>query len=53
VVRAFRSIAHGFVSLEAAGGFGLSLDTDESYCRLISVFLRGLHVTRNAEENNG
>ncbi len=45
VVRGFRSVAHGFVSLEAAGGFGLSLDTDESYRRLISVFLRGLHCS--------
>jgi AcrR family transcriptional regulator len=52
VVRAFRSIAHGFVSLEAAGGFGLSLDADESYRRLISVFLRGLHADRQDDENN-
>jgi AcrR family transcriptional regulator len=51
VVRAFRSIAHGFVSLEATGGFGLSLDTDESYRRLVSVFLRGLHADSQGNEN--
>lgn len=42
VVRGFRSIVHGFVSLEAAGGFGLPLDLDESYRRLIKVFTDGL-----------
>ncbi len=43
VVRGFRSIAHGFISLESAGGFGLALEVDESYRRLISVFLQGVH----------
>jgi AcrR family transcriptional regulator len=41
-VRALRSAAHGFVSLEAAGGFGLSLDLDESYHRLIGMLVEGL-----------
>lgn len=41
-VRALRSIVHGFVSIEAAGGFGMALDRDESFDRLIGMFLAGL-----------
>ncbi|MET7667191.1 TetR/AcrR family transcriptional regulator [Micromonospora luteifusca] len=39
--RALRSALHGFVSLEAAGGFGLPRDVDRSYHQLIA----GLDVT--------
>lgn len=42
-IRALRSLAHGFVSLELAGGFGLPVDLDESYRRLLDLFLLGLH----------
>jgi AcrR family transcriptional regulator len=41
-VRALRSVLHGFVSLEALGGFGLPLDLDESFRRLIGGFIVGL-----------
>jgi AcrR family transcriptional regulator len=41
-VRGFRSILHGFVALEAAGGFELPLDRDESYRRLVRVYIDGL-----------
>jgi hypothetical protein len=41
-IRAFRSLAHGFVSLELAGGFGLPIDLDESYRTLMDLLLRGL-----------
>jgi AcrR family transcriptional regulator len=41
-VRGLRSIVHGFVSLEATGGFGMPLDLDESYRRLVQVFIDGL-----------
>ncbi len=41
-VRGLRSILHGFVALEAAGGFELPLDRDESYRRLVRVFIEGL-----------
>ncbi|MGA8679091.1 MAG: TetR-like C-terminal domain-containing protein [Acidimicrobiales bacterium] len=34
-IRALRSALHGFVSLEAAGGFGLPLDVDRSFDRLV------------------
>lgn len=42
-IRALRSVAHGFVSLELAGGFGLPLDRDESFARLVQMFLDGLN----------
>ncbi len=46
-IRGLRSAMHGFVSLEAAGGFGLPLDLDESYLRLLRVFIAGLHAGDN------
>jgi AcrR family transcriptional regulator len=45
-VRGLRSIVHGFVSLEATGGFGMPLDLDESYRRLVQVFIDGLRGER-------
>lgn len=41
-VRALRSIVHGFVTLEAIGGFGLPLDLDETYARLLRTVAAGL-----------
>jgi AcrR family transcriptional regulator len=41
-VRGLRSIVHGFATLELAGGFGLPLDCDESFRRLVTLFIRGL-----------
>ncbi|WCB94022.1 hypothetical protein DSM104299_02750 [Baekduia alba] len=43
-LRAFRSAVHGFATLEAAGGFGLDLDVDTSFTRLISALAAGLEV---------
>lgn len=40
--RCLRSIAHGFTSLEANGGFGLPEDLDETYDQMIAVVLDGL-----------
>lgn len=34
--RAFRATLHGFISLEQAGGFGLPVDVDRSFDRLIA-----------------
>lgn len=42
VVRGFRSLLHGFVSLELAGGFGLDLDLDQSFQRLFDTYMNGL-----------
>jgi AcrR family transcriptional regulator len=41
-VRGLRSLAHGFATLEAAGGFGLPLDLDASFSRLVEAYIRGL-----------
>ena len=40
--RIVRSALHGFVTLEAGGGFGIKLDLDESYRRLVEVLDAGL-----------
>lgn len=44
-VRIVRSALHGFVSLELEGGFGLPLDLDDTFDRLIAVLDRGLGST--------
>lgn len=41
-VRGLRSLVHGFVALECAGGFGLPIDTEQSFRRLLQTFLTGL-----------
>ncbi len=41
-VRGLRSLIHGFASLEVAGGFGMPLDCDESFRRLLEIYIRGL-----------
>jgi len=41
-LRAFRSVVHGFATLEVAGGFGLPQDCDESFRRLVSALVTGL-----------
>jgi AcrR family transcriptional regulator len=40
-VRAFRSMVHGFATLEVAGGFGLPQDCDESFRRLVDALAAG------------
>jgi AcrR family transcriptional regulator len=47
-IRGLRSVLHGFVDLETAGGFGMPLDCDESFRQLIEAFVRGLHARREA-----
>jgi hypothetical protein len=34
-IQALRSALHGFVALETGGGFGLPVDIDRSYARLV------------------
>jgi AcrR family transcriptional regulator len=41
-VRAVRSALHGFVAIEAAGGFGLPLDLDESFELMLGMLVAGL-----------
>ncbi|MGZ8649740.1 MAG: TetR-like C-terminal domain-containing protein [Solirubrobacteraceae bacterium] len=40
--RVVRAALHGFAALEAAEGFGLPVDVDESFARLVAVLDRGL-----------
>lgn len=42
-IRGFRSLLHGFASIEQQGGFGMPLDLDESLNRLVDIFLAGIH----------
>ena len=46
-VRGLRSLVHGFATLEIDGGFGLPLSCDESFSRLLEVFIRGLESWAN------
>ena len=41
-IRGMRSLMHGFVSLEAVGGFAMPQDLDESYHRLVDGFAQSL-----------
>ncbi|HUA12510.1 MAG TPA: TetR-like C-terminal domain-containing protein [Solirubrobacteraceae bacterium] len=41
-VRVIRSALHGFVSLEADGGFGLPLALDETFALLLATLVAGL-----------
>lgn len=45
--RGLRAIIHGFVSLDAAGGFRLKLDLNESFDRLLSAFAKDLAARGN------
>ena len=50
-IRGLRSIVHGFISLEGAGGFAMPVDLDKSFHWLISVFVAGLE--RSTVAGNG
>ena len=41
-IRGLRAIMHGFTSLEAADGYKMSLDREESFRRLVHTYLDGL-----------
>ncbi len=43
-VRGFRSLLHGFSSLEQKGGFGLPLDLDVSLTYIVDTFLNGIQM---------
>jgi AcrR family transcriptional regulator len=40
--RGVRSALHGFVALETGGGFGIPVDLDESFERMIAALARGV-----------
>lgn len=41
-IRGLRALLHGFTTLEAAEGYKLPVDADESFRRLVAVYLAGL-----------
>ena len=41
-IRAVRALVHGFVTLQAAGGFGLPDDVDVSFERAVDALVDGL-----------
>ena len=45
-VRGFRSLLHGFASIERQGGFGLEVDLDSSFRLLVDLYVKGLHSLR-------
>lgn len=50
-VRGFRSLVHGFTSLNNAGGFRMAIDVNRSFDFLVDVFLAGLRkVSTSAHE---
>jgi hypothetical protein len=52
-IRALRSLLHGFATLEAQGGFGLPLDLDESFRRLVGIFVAGLRASSRETADEG
>lgn len=45
-VRGFRALLHGFVALESAEGFKMSLDRQQSFHHLLTTYLDGLAAGR-------
>ena len=45
-LRGLRSLVHGFATLEISGGFGIPLDLDESFSRLVDLFIAGLEYQK-------
>ncbi|TQR99609.1 TetR/AcrR family transcriptional regulator [Paenibacillus ottowii] len=48
--RGFRSLLHGFASLEPKGGFGLPVDVDQSIEVMMDTFCAGLRVLQQKRE---
>jgi AcrR family transcriptional regulator len=47
-LRTMRSLLHGFASLEAAGGFAIRTDVDDTFTWMIDLLHRGLDGSRAA-----
>ena len=52
-IRSLRSIVHGFIILEIAGGFAMPIDLDASFHWLIHLYARGLEQQANAISEQG
>ncbi|RXZ79662.1 TetR/AcrR family transcriptional regulator [Paenibacillaceae bacterium] len=51
-VRGLRSMLHGFATLEQAGGFGMSLNLDESLRSMVQLFLAGIRASMSRSIHN-
>ena len=47
--RGLRSVVHGFATLEVSDGFGIPLDLDTSFQRLVQVYIAGLRARSSQE----
>lgn len=52
-IRAFRSTLHGFITLEAGGGFGLPVDIDRSFDQLVRGLITALSEWAGQPETEG
>lgn len=52
VIRRFRAVLHGFVSLEILGGFALPIDLDDSFRYAIDMYLESLPGRDEAPANS-
>lgn len=52
IVRGFRSMLHGFASLEQKGGFGIPLSPDDSLKIMVDTYLAGIHSFINNEKKD-
>lgn len=52
MVRGFRSILHGFTSIEQMGGFGMPLDVNKSFSILLNTFIEGIRAVKNHEDGH-
>ncbi len=50
VIRTFRSALHGFVTLQAGGGFGMPDDVDDSFDVLIEVNVAGVLARSTSDQ---
>lgn len=53
VIRSFRSALHGFVTLQAGGGFGMPDDVDNSFDVLIEVNVAGVLARSTSDQGPG
>ncbi|RLQ92268.1 TetR/AcrR family transcriptional regulator [Falsibacillus albus] len=50
LIRGFRSLVHGFASIEQQGGFGMPVEVDESFQVVIDTYLDGIKSTVEAHK---
>lgn len=50
-VRMLRCIIHGIATLEVAGGFGIPLEVDETFRRLLDAYISALEFTASTARN--